>query len=406
MKRFQKTGLFFLSFLLLSLCFGCSRSDKNENEEEKTFTKYFDVMTDSQGNMVLPLNTSLQLTMTDEQALQQAAEIIEQKLPRWHQLADSHHAYLDENGEPLHNLYYINQHPGQTLEVDPWLLQLLQQAIDYSQTSDGLFHPLMGALSELWEPKFAPFPTENVDPPHQQLSELTGCLPSVSQLEDVLQLDPQAMTIRFEPQDCEGKLAISLGAMAKGAVLDQLAELIRPLNTPFLLNAGDSSIIAWSPSDSPRIWNIGVRHPDQSDSLLFAFSLVNGAVSTSADDQQYFLLNENGQQVRRHHILNPATGISENWIRSVTLTGSDQAGTLDVLSTVLYNIEEPSQRRAMIRRFEQTYGLTIQYGWCEDGEDGYLLTLSEEMQRQRLSAVALPDHVELQVIQGDEENEE
>ena len=129
MKRFQKTGLFFLSFLLLSLCFGCSRSDKNENEEEKTFTKYFDVMTDSQGNMVLPLNTSLQLTMTDEQALQQAAEIIEQKLPRWHQLADSHHAYLDENGEPLHNLYYINQHPGQTLEVDPWLLQLLQQII-------------------------------------------------------------------------------------------------------------------------------------------------------------------------------------------------------------------------------------------------------------------------------------
>ncbi len=38
-----------------------------ENDKEITFTNYFDVFTDSEGNLVLPLNTTIALTMTDEQ---------------------------------------------------------------------------------------------------------------------------------------------------------------------------------------------------------------------------------------------------------------------------------------------------------------------------------------------------
>ena len=68
---------------------------------------------------------------------------------------------------------------------------------------------------------------------------------------------------------------------------------------------------------------------------------------------------------------NPRTGYSENWLRSVTLSAPDQAGTLDVLSTVLYNIEDAAQRRAMIGRFEAKTQLAMDYAWCEPADAGF-----------------------------------
>lgn len=67
--------------------------------------------------------------------------------------------------------------------------------------------------------------------------------------------------------------------MAKGYILDQLAAELKPLNTPFLLDAGSSSIIAWSPDDAPYSWKIGVRDPSGQTSLLYAFTLTQGVVS-------------------------------------------------------------------------------------------------------------------------------
>lgn len=189
--------------------------------------------------------------------------------------------------------------------------------------------------------------------------------------------------------------------MAKGYILDQLAAELKPLNTPFLLDAGSSSIIAWSPDDAPYSWKIGVRDPSGQTSLLYAFTLTQGVVSTSADDQNYFLIQDGDQQIRRHHILNPRTGYSENWLRSVTLSAPDQAGTLDVLSTVLYNIEDAAQRRAMIGRFEAKTQLAMDYAWCEPADAGLKLTVSEGMDQKRMTSAAIPDFVDYQIQRGE-----
>ena len=401
MNFFQKLLSFSIIFLCLSLFSGCQKDVSVENAEEKTFTNYFDVLTDSEGNLVLPLNTTIQLTMTDPKTLKEATAIVEAQLPQWHKLADSHHSYLDDQGNLLHNVAYINDHPGETIPIEPELAAMLTSAIELSQLSDGLFHPLLGALSELWEPKFAPFPTENTDPNPEALSAIVGCLPEAGKLSEVIQLDFQAMTVRFEPEACSEALEISLGAMAKGYILDQLAAALKPLNTPFLLDAGSSSIIAWSPEDAPYAWKIGVRDPSGQASLLYAFTLRQGVVSTSADDQNYFLIQNGDQQIRRHHSLNPRTGYSENWLRSVTLSAADQAGTLDVLSTVLYNIEDPLQRRAMIRRFEDKAQLGIDYAWCEPAEEHLKLTVSEGMEQRRLTSLPLPETVEFEIQRGE-----
>ena len=401
MRNFLKTLSISSIFLCLSLFSGCQKNIPYENMEKKTFTNYFDVFTDSEGNLVLPLNTTIQLTMTDEKKLAEATTLVEAQLPLWHKLADSHHRYLDDQGNELHNVAYINQHPGETIPIEPELASMLSAAIELSQLSDGLFHPLLGSLSALWEPKFAPFPTENTDPDSALIAQITGCLPAAADLNEVLQLDPERRTVRFEPGACENSLQISLGAMAKGYILDQLAAELKPLNTPFLLDAGNSSIIAWSPDDAPYSWKIGVRDPSGQTSLLYAFTLTQGVVSTSADDQNYFLIQDGDQQIRRHHILNPRTGYSENWLRSVTLSASDQAGTLDVLSTVLYNIEDAAQRRVMIGRFEAKTQLAMDYAWCEPADTGLKLTVSEGMDQKRMTSAAIPDFVDYQIQRGE-----
>ncbi len=326
---------------------------------------------------------------------------MEEQLPHWHKLADSHHRYLDQQGQELRNIAYINAHPGEVIPIDPHLFALLSAALEYSQLSDGLFHPLLGALSALWEPKFAPFPTENTDPDPAQIQAMTACLPAPSELYEVVRLDAKALTVQFDPGPCEGSLQISLGAMAKGYILDQLADALKSLNAPFLLDAGSSSIIAWSPEDAPKAWNIGVRDPSGSTSLLYAFALTRGAVSTSADDQHYFLIQDSDQTIRRHHILNPAPVIARTGCGSVTLSAPQQAGVLDILSTVLYNIEDPVERRAMIRRFEDKAGVVIDYAWCEPTADGLKLTVSEGMERQRLRAASLPDAIEFEIQRGE-----
>ena len=245
MSNFLKAFSSILIILCLSLISGCTLQESHETDQEKTFTNYFDVLTDSEGNLVLPLNTKGQLTMTDEKILDEATVLAEAELFEWHKLADSHHQYLDAQGNELHNVAYINQHPKETIPLDPRLFAMLSTALNLSQQSEGLFHPLLGSLSSLWESKFAPFPTENTDPDPAVIQGLVGCLPAAADLNAVVQLDQKSQTIRFDPGECEGSLQISLGAMAKGYILDQLADMLKQFNTPFLLDAGSSSLIAW-----------------------------------------------------------------------------------------------------------------------------------------------------------------
>ena len=108
----------------------------------------------------------------------------------------------------------------------------------------------------------------------------------------------------------------------------------------------------------------------------------NYAVSTSADDQRYyFTYTNNDKLIRRHHILNPETGLSENYYRGVTvIAAGGESGVLDVLSTALYNIPSMSKRKEMVEKFNETYNLMIGYALMEENEDGTLnIIVNEEM---------------------------
>ena len=117
MNFFSEISFFFNNFPLLKpVSQGCEKDVfPVENDEEKTFTNYFDVLTDSEGNLVLPLNTTIQLTMTDPKTLEEATAIVEDSITPMAQTGKLHHSYLDDQGNLLHNVAYINDHPGETI---------------------------------------------------------------------------------------------------------------------------------------------------------------------------------------------------------------------------------------------------------------------------------------------------
>ena len=102
--------------------------------------------------------------------------------------------------------------------------------------------------------------------------------------------------------------------------------------------------------------------------MLEALQVDNKAISSSGDYQQYFI-NEEG--VRRHHILNPFTGYSENTFRGITLIADSNGGLLDALSTSIYSLKEENVE-TLIQKMEAEYKLNIEKILIQDDENGNL----------------------------------
>ena len=101
--------------------------------------------------MLLPMNTSVLLTMYDPHQLDQTMPDFEALIHQLHQLFDPDHGFTSIN-----NLYVINQHYGSEdkLLLDPLLFDALKDAIALSVLSEGSFNPTIGALSDLYLKKY------------------------------------------------------------------------------------------------------------------------------------------------------------------------------------------------------------------------------------------------------------
>ena len=78
---------------------------------------------------------------------------------------------------------------------------------------------------------------------------------------------------------------------------------------------------------------------------------------------------DNDELIRRHHILNPYTGHSEDYYRSVTLFSESRPDILDALSTALFNINDFELIKEIIDEAELTYNINIDYMFQKEISD-------------------------------------
>lgn len=237
----------------------------------------------------------------------------------------------------------INQAAGgQPVPVSDDTLQVIAAAVHFAALTDGAFDPTIGPVTQLW----GIGKKGEYVPPDDAVAQAVRLVDYRR-----VELDAAHHTVRLSRPG----MALDLGGIAKGYILDHMAAVLRGHGvTAALINGGgDIRVIGTKPDGTP--WRIGIQDPRHADQISAKITLQQWtAVSTSGDYQRYFDLH--GQ--RYHHIFDPRTGYPTHTIPSVTLlTGADVG---DIPSSALV-VMGRQKAEAFLRQFPGVAAVFIDY---------------------------------------------
>ncbi|MBU2541297.1 MAG: FAD:protein FMN transferase [Candidatus Omnitrophica bacterium] len=219
------------------------------------------------------------------------------------------------------------------VSADKELLDLIVESLRISEESSGTFDITIGPLSDIWKKAIK----GKELPPHKEIKK-------ARELVDWKQVsvDRENGLIKFK----KAGMKIDLGAIAKGFAVDIAVEKLKAAGiSSALINAGGDIYCLGKKFNRP--WKIAVRHPEKEGKFSQVFSLVDRAVATSGDYEQFFTLGGK----RYSHIVDPRTGYPiDSRISSVTVV-SDRAMTSDALATAIFILGE-KKGLALADKFE------------------------------------------------------
>jgi thiamine biosynthesis lipoprotein len=203
--------------------------------------------------------------------------------------------------------------PGSAVRVSDDTAAVLASAPAWAEVSDGRFDPCLGRAVELWDVGGRTAP-----PRSDRVAWLEG-----GALYQALELDgPTARLHRAEA-------AVDLGGIAKGFGVDAAARALQDLGIfHALINVG-GDLVALGVGEDEEPWRIGVRSPDEPDSMIEVLEVSDRAVATSGDYLQYF---QHGGR-RYHHLLDPVsaeprrTAMRSLTVEAATCIEADAAAT-------------------------------------------------------------------------------
>ena len=243
---------------------------------------------------------------------------------------------------------------GTDVAIEPDLCELLQISAEVHRMTAGAFDITVGPLVRLWG-------FLDGRPHWPRPEELEACRRRVG-LENV-ELDSVPRTLRFRRPGVE----LDLGGIAKGYVVDLLAERLRAAGVErFLVDFGGSSQYAAGRPPGQAGWHLYIR-PTWDDRLPMRKIVARDlSMSTSGNDQRFWV--HEGQIYG--HVLDPRTGRPTSRRGSVSVM-APSATLSDALSTafLVLGFEEAA------RLVEQNPGWRAVFysprdGWREIGSTG------------------------------------
>ena len=200
---------------------------------------------------------------------------------------------------PKSTLTALNQAAGkgETVEVDEETAGLLDYAFACYSKSNGLFDITAGILRRAWDFSSDHLPTENV---------VKSLLPLIG-LNNVVWQRP---CVSFAVPGME----MDFGGIGKEYAVDRLAVLLAAERIEHGLIDLGGDLFALGPFPDGQPWQIGLRDPQNTGTLVDKVSIIRGAMATSGDYER--CLDIGGK--RYGHILNPNTGWPAQGLSSVT----------------------------------------------------------------------------------------
>lgn len=300
-----------------------------------------------------------QFYSTSDQIVSLNKEAIAQ-IRTYHELFDRHNDYEVEAGVKRNNLKTINDSygTGNPVFVADALGEVLRYSLEQGVKTNGSFNLAIGELSDYWSPFINPSiqdlsnylvmgdflycEIDECTPKDEEVQELLVCTPSSSELVDLLKIEAVptgGYNVTFNKYNECDNVSLTLGGIGKGYALREIGDSFKEQGIPSFFFA--SSSYYYADESIPFSYAIPVTDPLQPyQANAFAFTFKNNASwlanSTSGDYEQGYYNKVDDLYVLRHHIINPNTGYSENYFRSISVYMDDPA-IADILTTAFFN---------------------------------------------------------------------
>lgn len=284
------------------------------------------------------MGTLVEITLVggDEKTLKEAAEQAFLEIERLEAMM----SHYKEDSE----LSMINRMAGRgAVQVSPELLEVIEEAMRFSELSGGAFDVTMGVLGRVWD-----FGTNGEKaPPHPEV--VKALLPLIDYRQ--ITIDRGYSTVKLN----KAGMIMNLGGIAKGYIVKRAVEAIKARGIKKgIVHAGGDMVVFQGTSEPP--FRVGIKHPRKMDSLLGTILVSSGAIATSGDYERFFIKDG----VRYNHIMDPTTGFPAGRCQSVTIIGRD-ATTADALSTAVF-VMGPDKGMALIEGLPDIEGVIVDAG--------------------------------------------
>lgn len=242
------------------------------------------------------------------------------------------------------------------VKLTPEVFELVQQAMDLTQRTQGRFDITVAPLIQLWSRH-----SENSTTPSD--GDIAAALEAVGSHH--IQLNRDDRTIRFD----HASACINAGSIGKGYALHKAWEILMDLEVPHgLIQGGTSSIIAWGESPEGTPWKIAVQRPEstrawnpfqlpgesesmESGNVVEVLALTNASLSISSIwGRGYY---SEGRYLG--HVIDPATGWPVDHSQLAAVIHADGA-CADALSTA-FILARPEAVADLEDAFPESRGL-------------------------------------------------
>jgi len=224
--------------------------------------------------------------------------------------------------------------------------EVLQRSVEFGKLTDGAFDITVGPLVDLFRiAKKTEVATSE--------EEITRAKAKVGF--EKLILDDPNKTVKFK---VEG-MRLDLGGIAKGYAVDKALEAAQKAGAlGAMVDIGGHIRCAGRAPQGKDNWLIGLQDPNLNKDtagrdILLRLKLVNEAVATSGDYQQFVLIKGK----RYSHIINRKSGTSAEGLSSVTII-ADNATDADALATAV-SVMGAEKGLALIEKIPNTEAILV-----------------------------------------------
>ncbi len=250
--------------------------------------------------------------------------------------------------DPASALSVLND-AGRIRKPPPELRAVLAEALSHSLSSGGAFDPTVQPLVDLFrslrttEKQEGAMVLAGTREAISLLLEAPGGsgnhrrtepspAPSPAEVRELLELvDPGAVKLTPDAVHLEkAGMGVTLDGIAKGYVVDRIAEVLRSSGLTDFLVDGGGDIRCSGVREDGLPWRVAVQDPEKAGAFPDVIPLSNGAVATSGSYEIYF-----DPQRTHHHIVSALDGASPQLIQSVSVV-APTAMRADALATSVF----------------------------------------------------------------------